>query len=379
MAGVNFLIKTNGHYPQVEMSLAEAIGKHLPAQPTFSRYSTPDALNFAMFFGRGGDVFMSHGVADKNYTYKRASGGEFALNTYCAAFVPGPWLKRKLLSNPGVTLTEDQIVCVGWPRLDALIQQQKSNPISSDRPRVLWAPTHDARRHGADEISSSSFPAFERYTSELARHVDLTIGLHPRNRSDKTPTKTSLVDADVVISDHGTIVYEAWALGKPVIFPYWIVGEAVQKFRPESAEAFIFSQRIGHHANSFRDLLDLVMSNPTVSSDVVSFMNDYLPTEYLGNSGKRCADELIKLARNIRDIRQGSLFQFRETARRSSIAVADENIKTRRSVASLSKQVEKLTNENARLKRDNASTHARIAKIENWQKLPWWKRARRQS
>jgi len=36
------------------------------------------------------------------------------------------------------------------------------------------------------------------------------------------PTMQPLVDADVVIADAGSTIYEAWALGKPVIFPDWL-------------------------------------------------------------------------------------------------------------------------------------------------------------
>ncbi len=76
----------------------------------------------SMFFGRGGDVFMSHsGVADKNYMYRRHEDGRFMINDYATLFVPGPWLKDVLLATPGVELEARQIVPVGWPRLDTLL------------------------------------------------------------------------------------------------------------------------------------------------------------------------------------------------------------------------------------------------------------------
>ena len=60
-------------------------------------------------------------------------------------------------------------------------------------------------------------------------HFDFEVSLHPRNRKDKRPTTYGILDCDYVISDFGTMVYEAWALGKPVIFP------ALADRRPDQA------------------------------------------------------------------------------------------------------------------------------------------------
>lgn len=75
-----------------------------------------------------------------------------------------------------------------------------------------------------------------------------TTSLHPRNRDTKTPTLDKLVGSDVIISDFGTMVFEAWELEKPVIFPRWCIDvEALVSRNPLSAEAHIYPNKIGLH------------------------------------------------------------------------------------------------------------------------------------
>lgn len=322
-AKINFLHKASGNYGDVERSLFGEISQHLPtslANPSYDGEAAYDAVNMALFFGRGGDVFMSHGVADKNYMLKRGTNRRLLLNDYQAVFVPGPWMKRKLLANKEITLKPEQIIPVGWPRLDGLLRKQKEQPPKANngaKLKVLWAPTHDAKKHGATRLTTSSYPLFNEFTAELGSHVDLSIGLHPRNRTDKTPTAIGLLEADVIISDFGTMVYEAWALGKPVIFPYWLIGEAVQQYRPGSAEAHIFSKKIGYHPNSFEEMLNILKSPMSITKDVKDFMEDYLPKEFLGTSGKTCADSLAKISESIREDRAFKLFHENEAAKRA--------------------------------------------------------------
>ena len=322
----NFLHKSGGNYVHVEQSLFGAIEKNFDrnfATAQYSEYVVFDALNLALFFGRAGDIFMSHGVADKNYLLKRGPGNRLLLNDFMAVFVPGPWMKRKLLANPDVKLSAEQIIPVGWPRLDYLFEQQSKSahsPRSFSKPKVLWAPTHDARKHGASSLTTSSYPAFSEHVEDLGKIVDLSVGLHPRNRPDKAPTGIGLLEADVVISDFGTMVYEAWALGKPVIFPYWLVGEGVKKYRPGSAEAYIFEKKIGYHPNSIEEMVDLLNRPLALTDDVKEFMNDYLPPEFNGRSGMKCAEAMRKLSVGLSASREKRLFEFVENSRRAEVS-----------------------------------------------------------
>jgi len=295
---INFVLDKSKNYAAVQASLLGTVQRHLPSDSYSSTNGVrrAGALNFALFVRQPADIVMSHGVADKNYfTDVCDDGGELFINRLRALLVPGPWLKRKLLANPEVRLRADQIHTVGWPRLDDL-RQRVPGVRASGRPRLLWAPTHDFVKRGDEQLSTSSYPLFNECLPALREHFDVAVSVHPRNRPTKTPTWQLLLDADVVISDFGTMVYEAWALGKPVIFPRWLLGDRIQKYLPGSGEAHIFDARLGCHSASLAELISTVLDGPVISPEVDAFMRDYLDNYNGGSSGARVAELLLAVA-----------------------------------------------------------------------------------
>ena len=291
---INFVLDKSKNYSLVQESLLKSIAGHLdPKQWTSTIERRRDGcLNFSLFVRQPADVVMSHGVADKNYfTDIFDEAGELYANRLSAILVPGAWLKRKLVANPQLKLGEGQIHSVGWPRLDILRKLAKSRvvPASTGRKRVLWAPTHDYQKRGEEKRSTSSYPAFEQYLPALEREFDVTVSLHPRNRPNKVPTDVALLEADAVISDFGTLVYEAWALGKPVLFPRWLLGDRIQEYLPGSAEAHLFSSRLGYHPESFEELLVILRGEVAVGEAVEIFMEDYVDNFRGGEAGLRIA------------------------------------------------------------------------------------------
>lgn len=261
----------------------------------------PGAINLSLFIRTPADVLMSHGVADKNYLWMRGDEGQRLAETFRSILVPGRWLRRRLLNSRKLSLDESRIFAVGWPRLDALRRMMRDAPprLPAARPTVLWAPTHDRVKRGEERRSTSSYPDFEAYLPRLAPKYHATVSLHPRNRTNKVPTTRKLVDADYVISDFGTLVYEAWALGKPVIFPRWILGDRIQRYLPGSAEGHIFKHRIGYHPDSFDEMMDMLANKPVVTEDVDRFMEQYLDNYRGGSSAQKIAETLRRLADNI--------------------------------------------------------------------------------
>ena len=244
---------------------------------------------------------MSHGVADKNYFWSPDQMGKRLADHREHLLVPGEWLKRRLVRSSAIHVPEENIHVVGWPRLDALIGHVPSASASRgllgrDKPRILWAPTHNGRKRGETGRSTSSFPAFENYLRTLSRFAWIDVSVHPRNRTDRTPTGASMPRADVVVADFGTTVYEAWALGKPVIFPRWLLADRIAEYLPGSAEAHIFRERIGYHPESFDEMVDIIRSGPVVTPDVRAFLDDYLAPEWFGRSGARVAEVLQRIA-----------------------------------------------------------------------------------
>ncbi|MCU0283153.1 MAG: hypothetical protein MUD13_04535 [Candidatus Nanopelagicales bacterium] len=286
-------------YQGVQRQLLDLIDAHMPEPPTRGDYRS-GSLNFCLFIRPRADVVMSHGVADKNYLWSSDGQGRRLANQRQHLLVPGEWLRRRLLASKAIRLEPEQIHVVGWPRLDVLLDQvpaARSRRLLRDpRPRVLWAPTHNRRKRGETARSTSSFPEFEQYLRPLSRFAWIDVSVHPRNRSDHTPTGASMPKADIVIADFGTTVYEAWALGKPVIFPRWLLADRIGEYMPGSAESHIFDARIGYHPDSFDELVDILRDGPTITPDVRAFLDDYLAPEYLGRSSARVAEVLRGIA-----------------------------------------------------------------------------------
>lgn len=300
---VNFYRIKSKDYAKVQDNLFGEIQRHLPADGFTEQKELIDsasANNLSLFLRHKADVVMSHGVADKNYLFMKDEKKEPYLNRFKHVLVPGPWLKQRLVADSRIQLGEEQVHCVGWPRNDFLLRlvKKRSKKDDADVPkatRVLWAPTHDMRKRGPEQESTSSYPAFDQYSSLLSTKYEYNASLHPRSRASKKPTAELLVDADVVISDFGTLVYEAWSLGKPVIFPRWLLKDRIIQYTPHSAEAHIFEKNLGYHPQSIDELIDMIESGPVVGDEVKEFMELYLPSDTFGRSGKMIADLLRTL------------------------------------------------------------------------------------
>lgn len=297
---INFVFNTSRNYVEVQRNIFDPI----QAQLSEGEYGEtlnqrlPGAVNLSLFIRTPADVLLSHGVADKNYFWISGDDGQRLVETFRVILVPGRWLRRRLLRSDKLSIDKSRIFAVGWPRLDALRQMMadvRTHPPAA-RPTVLWAPTHDNVKRGEEQRSTSSYPDFEAYMPKLAQKYDTRVSLHPRNRDDKVPTTQKLVEADYVVSDFGTLVYEAWALGKPVIFPRWILGDRIQEYLPGSAEAHIFRHGIGYHPRSFDEMMDILAGNPVITEDVDRFMVKYLDNYRDGSSAAKIVKVLRRLA-----------------------------------------------------------------------------------
>jgi hypothetical protein len=180
------------------------------------------------------------------------------------------------------------------------------------RLKVLWAPTHNtiSSSKSDTELSPSSFPAFKKHLPWLFLKYQSDVSLHPRNRGTKTPTTEKLINCDAVISDFGTMVFESWALGKPVIFPRWCIDVATLMERnPLSAEAYIYRNRIGLHPDSpkemhrmLREINRMRKQDPEFDSrgnGVAEFVDHYIDPAERGFDANRTARELVSILSEI--------------------------------------------------------------------------------
>lgn len=317
--GVNMLHLPSASYGEIQGQLLDLVAEQLPPhRVTHSvRHPVDGALNLVLHIRMGkqhkqvpspGQVLMSHGLADKSYFFVRhVETGEPLVNYKQHVLVPGEWHRSRILErrtvkdrSKRIKLTEDQVHVVGWPRLDPLVQAGAAERLPVvDRPlRVLWAPSHDKSRVGPEKRRLSSYPEFEQYLPRLQEEFEVRVSLHPANRTDKTPTQGALEWADVVISDFGTLLYEAWALHKCVILPSWLMPPQITSRLPGTAEAHVYRERIGQHAGSFEELREMVAANEPPGSDVTQFMQGYLAPEYFGTASARAAQVLDALAPN---------------------------------------------------------------------------------
>lgn len=283
---INFVREVTA-YMNVLDSLIDPIRKHLPESTVTPKDGVKGALNFCWFIRSQAykpNVFMSHGIGDKNYMV----GTKGHANRFDYVFVTGPAFKEKLIRH---NTPAEKIFVVGWPKLDPIFNGEYQRT-PSDKIRVLYAPTHNAIQ------AVSSFPAFNEYLDKFPADMEIINSPHPARKDDRMPTLQALVDADVVIADAGSTIYEAWALGKPVIFPDWLVREGVLKRFKGTFEAKCYEDNLGYHANSFEHLLELIPEaiSRGLDSKVIEFTEGLFPAELRGESGKTVAEILRRLA-----------------------------------------------------------------------------------
>lgn len=243
-------------------------------------------------------VFVSHGIADKNWRNADRMGARFDF-----VFVSGPAWTLKLVNGGQDPAT----ICeVGYAKLDPLVTAERL-PRRDARIRVLWAPTHggggehEKREGGAPRRRVSSHWSRQQLLDLLpAERFDVREAPHPRHRPDKRATFDEYLDCDVVVADGGSTIYEAWALGLPVVFPTWLTGTANQlrARRRHTFESELYERRIGYHAlrpDAFAAQVERAARNG-LTIDEADFVDPILPASTLGSAGRLHAEELRAIA-----------------------------------------------------------------------------------
>lgn len=236
------------------------------------------------------DVFYSHGIGDKNYwTADRIADYRYAM-------VPGPAWKERIM-NGGF---QGDVFVVGYTKLDPLfagehVKQQNKKPV------VVWAPSHG---YNYRNKGRSSYPWCMKHIKEIPDSYEKILALHPTTRQNlKMPnnvSKQELIDADVIIADAGSTLYEAWALGKPVIFPDWLCyNDVTNHFKgdPGNFEYRIYKEQIGYHAKNMNELVRMIEKALVngMKQQEIEFMETIFPTELRGKSGITAANTLKNL------------------------------------------------------------------------------------
>ena len=234
------------------------------------------------------DIFYSHGIGDKDYwTGPKIADFRFAM-------VPGPAWEQRMRA----TGYKGEIFIVGYTKLDPLFNGDYKRQ-QRGKPYVVWAPTHG---YNNKHKGRSSYPQCCDHIHEIPERFDKHLALHPTSKINlkqkNDVTLQELLDADVVIADAGSTIYEAWALGKPVVFPDWLCkADVLARFRPGNLEYEIYSRGIGYHAKDMRHLVKLldVAIAKGMQPAAQEFMERIFPTDLRGKAGATAAKVLQSL------------------------------------------------------------------------------------
>ncbi len=295
---VHFILDKTINYADSQRQILDTIERCLSDRNPYSESVevVDNALNVTLFIRQSAEVLLPQNLSDKDYLWQRNSRGKYYVSEFEAVFVPGQWLRNRLLKTKDLGLKPEQVFSVGSPRVDYLRARQENQPKNvSGKLTVLWAPLHNEWKLGKDR-ALSSHPEFGYYLEVMQEHFEVITVVHPRNRKDKYAIVDELLAADVVISDYSSVLYEAWALGKPVIFPRWLLGDLVLNKAPSSAEAHIYRNKIGYHPQSIVELIEIIRQGPEIGADVHAFMGEYLENYSSGSASKLVVQRLCLLA-----------------------------------------------------------------------------------
>lgn len=283
MNKINFLY-ANSDYCSVLDSMVNPICKFLPEYYKINEYQE-DMININFFreYKPQRGIFMSHGIADKNW---RDANKVISYDYIC---VSGMAWKDKMIRQG---FPEHKILITGYTKLDPIFNGEII-PNKGDRKKILFAPTHGTIKR------VSLYKDTPDIINIIPKEFEIIISPHPAMNNNSNPTMQNLIDADVVISDCSSIIYEAWALGKPVIFLDWLVKDEIIKEFPNSFEDFIYTTRLGLHAQNPQHLISLLYfvlnNNLSIDVPVKNFIEGILPFELRGHSGENTANILLKL------------------------------------------------------------------------------------
>ena len=276
----------------------EPIKKHLPKNSyeytalTGDRIRVENAFNDPNFIRVSftlGDfwpaIFITHGMADKGLHETRF------LNKQIANFYPGPAYVNRFIQQGA---DPSKLKVIGCPMLDDYFERRRNAEV---RPtvKVVWCPTHAPKNEAIQDFRTS----YRRFSPEyLKSHgFDVVTSLHPHNQDHRSfkMSVENFYDADAVISDTSSVIYEALALGIPVIITKWLISEVY------GTERDIYSRTPGNEvcwlANSQDEVLmylNRIKAGLGQGPKAKEFMESIFPEELRGKSGKKAAETLLE-------------------------------------------------------------------------------------
>lgn len=283
---INFVLPSsrNAYFRLINIMINNIMGDK---PRTYSPFTIDDMINVHFFLEenvletvgmRGVNVFIPHGIADKGYrNYESVKGFDYVV-------ISGPIWNEKLEG-----FDPERIILGGYPKMDKVFSMPR-NP-----QYVLWLPTHNFSLENV-----SSFPdLWEEILASGTVPTKIETSVHPANDKNSKPTEFEILDAQVVIADLGSTVYEAWAMNIPVVFPDWLVKDKVLKYYPDTLESQIFQGNLGYHAANLDGLFGMIeeAKNRPIDQNIIAFMDEVFPRHLRGSSGNTIYEKLQWLSR----------------------------------------------------------------------------------
>lgn len=284
--GINFMYSA-GPYQKILDSIIEPIMLYLPDATRLRGYQE-GKLNVRFFLAGPPKnvVFISHGMGDKGWRDGKA------VKDFDYICVSGPDWKEKLIRQ-GVE--ENKILINGYTKLDPIFKNHIKKIHDDDKLHVLYAPTHNTDPENAGSISS--YPRLIPFLDSIPEDMELIKSAHPYNNNGII-TMDLLTWADVIISDCSSIIYEAFALDIPVVFPDWLIMDNIMRICPDTFTGKIYREGIGYHAKDIRQMWELTRTAASrgLNSYTREFIEGIFPEKLRGRSGETTAGILINLS-----------------------------------------------------------------------------------
>jgi hypothetical protein len=240
-------------------------------------------------------VGVSHGLADKSYRQ------HYRFHRH--VLLPGPAFYDVLRRG---RFPERKLHIAGYPKLDPLFNGEVAAPERDERIRVVYAPTHGGGSErwpegnpNAPGAGATSWWRRDEVQALLDPEVfDVVLAPHPRHAPGRKATFGQYMNADVVIADGGSTIYESWCLGIPVVMPAWLTRERNEsRDGGRTLEAHVYQQRLGLQADAPGELADMVRraAGEGIGRREREFAETIIPPELRGVGGKRWAEFLAGL------------------------------------------------------------------------------------
>lgn len=244
------------------------------------------------------DLHLSHGFMQKLFepTPER-------LKKFAFLGVPGPTVRDCLVEHG---IPAGQIVIAGHPGMDDEFRRQKAFAdghlkefygqhvirdarlaAKNPKPIVVWAPSHSAF------LGEYVKPPVV-FTRALEEEFTIIKTEHPARSISPVLTRELFHYAKAVVGDISGTIFEAWAMGLPVIFPDWLIGEYVETYCGGMPLGRIYSEGIGRHVMTPEDFPDAVREAVAegITEREQQFVDEYFPPDLRGTSGLAVAQFL---------------------------------------------------------------------------------------